>query len=39
MTGLRTDQVTKLVLGVYERLDRTWQRPRGRRRVLGLYRR
>lgn len=38
MTGLRPDQVTILVLAIYELLDRIWQPARGRRRVLGLYR-
>ncbi|WP_281899936.1 transposase [Phytohabitans aurantiacus] len=38
MTGLRGDQVTDLVSGVFDLLDGVWQPVRGRRRALGLYR-
>jgi hypothetical protein len=38
MTGLRGDQVTDLVGGVFDLLDGGWQPVRGRRRALGLYR-
>jgi hypothetical protein len=37
MTGLPAQQVADLVAAVFARLG-VWQRPRGRRRVLGLYR-
>jgi DDE superfamily endonuclease len=37
MTGLAQWQVTELVTGVFTLLG-GWQRPRGRRRVVGLYR-
>src|SRR4051812_14852128 len=37
MTGLPTEQVTALVAGV-SALVGVWQRPRGRRRAVGLYR-
>jgi hypothetical protein len=37
MTGLPREQVTELVAMVHQRIG-VWQRPRGRRRVLGLFR-